>query len=147
MITCSKTYRDIPLSHRQPFHEGRCARLHGHSWAITLTFKASDLDENGFVIDFGDLHFIEDWIDQNLDHGMILSRNDPRTKELQKLEASGLLKVTWVENASCEGIANFLFDTFAPMVSERTNGRVSLQSIHLEEDSRNSATYQPDASE
>ena len=59
MITCSKTYRDIPLSHRQPFHAGKCSRLHGHSWAITLTFEAEELDENGFVIDFGDLHFIQ----------------------------------------------------------------------------------------
>ena len=147
MITCSKTYRDIPLSHRQPFHEGRCSRLHGHSWSITLTFEASKLDDNGFVIDFGDLHFVEDWIDQNLDHGILLAQNDPRGKELKELETAGLLKVTWVKSASCEGIAKFLFETFNPMVSERTNGRVSLQSIHLEEDSKNSATYQPDAGE
>ncbi len=146
MITCSKTYRDIPLSHRQPFHEGRCARLHGHSWAITLTFEASELDENGFVIDFGELHFIEDWIDENLDHGMILAQNDPREKELKELNASGLLKVTWVESASCEGIARFLFDTFAPMVSAQSQDRVRLHSVHLEEDSRNSATYQPGTS-
>ena len=85
MITCSKTYRDIPLSHRQPFHEGRCSRLHGHSWAITLTFEASELDGNGFVIDFGDLHFIENWIDEHLDHGMILSESDPREAELREL--------------------------------------------------------------
>ena len=64
MITCSKSYRDIPLSHRQPFHQGRCSRLHGHSWSITLTFGANNLDDNGFVIDFGDLHFLEDWIDE-----------------------------------------------------------------------------------
>ena len=147
MITCSKTYRDIPLSHRQPFHEGRCSRLHGHSWSITLTFEASRLDDNGFVIDFGDLHFIEDWIDGHLDHGTVLCEQDPRKDELQALEATGLLKITWVESASCEGIAKFLFETFNPMVSERANGRVSLQSIHLEEDSKNSATYQPASEE
>jgi 6-pyruvoyltetrahydropterin/6-carboxytetrahydropterin synthase len=143
MITCSKTYRDIPLSHRQPFHEGRCSRLHGHSWAITLTFEASSLDNNGFVIDFGELHFIEDWIDEHLDHGTVLCQDDPRKEELVTLNEKGLLKITWVESASCEGIARFLFETFAPMVSQRTNNRVSLQAIHLEEDSKNSATYQP----
>ena len=147
MITCSKTYRDIPLSHRQPFHEGRCSRLHGHSWAITLTFEASELDDNGFVIDFGDLHFIENWIDEHLDHGVILSESDPRESELRELEESGLLKIVWIKNASCEGIARFLFETFNPMVSDRTNGRVSLQSLHLEEDSKNSATYQPASEE
>ena len=143
MITCSKTYRDIPLSHRQPLHGGRCSRLHGHSWAITLTFEGSSLDDNGFVIDFGELHFIEDWIDEHLDHGTVLCQDDPRKKDLEALNEEGLLKVTWVESASCEGIAKFLFNTFNPLVSERTSGRVKLQAIHLEEDSKNSATYQP----
>jgi 6-pyruvoyltetrahydropterin/6-carboxytetrahydropterin synthase len=147
MITCSKTYRDIPLSHRQPFHKGRCSRLHGHSWAITLTFEAEELDDNGFVIDFGELHFIEDWINGHLDHGIVLCQDDPCKDKLLALEETGLLKITWVKSASCEGIARFLFETFNPMVSDRTNGRVSLQSIHLEEDSKNSATYQPDAGE
>jgi 6-pyruvoyltetrahydropterin/6-carboxytetrahydropterin synthase len=143
MITCSKTYRDIPLSHRQPLHGGRCSFLHGHSWAITLTFEASSLDDNGFVIDFGELHFIEDWIDEHLDHGTVLCQDDPRKKDLEALNEEGLLKVTWVKSASCEGIAKFLFNTFNPLVSERTSGRVKLQAIHLEEDSKNSATYQP----
>ena len=64
-----------------------------------------------------------------------------------ELEKTGLLKITWVNSASCEGIAKFLFETFSPMVSDRTGGRVSLRSIHLEEDSKNSATYQPNAGE
>ena len=89
MITCSKSYRDIPLSHRQPNHQGRCSRLHGHSWSITLTFEADELDENGFVVDFGDLHFIEDWIDQHLDHATAVWEKDPKLSELQALEADG----------------------------------------------------------
>ena len=86
---------------------------------------------------------IEDWIDEHLDHGTVLCQDDPRKEELVTLNEKGLLKITWVESASCEGIARFLFETFAPMVSQRTNNRVSLQAIHLEEDSKNSATYQP----
>ena len=68
MLTCSKTYRDVPLSHRQPRHPGRCSRIHGHSWTITLTFAADEPDEHGFVVDFGELHYLADWIDENLDH-------------------------------------------------------------------------------
>ena len=143
MITCTKTYRDIPLSHRQPFHSGRCSRLHGHSWAITLTFEAKELDDNGFVIDFGDLHFLREWIDENLDHATALKENDPMRTECEVLEAKGLLKILWVDSASCEGIARFLFRAFQPMVEQKTHGRVSIQSLHLEEDSKNSATYSP----
>ena len=143
MISCTKSYRDIPLSHRQPLHSGRCSRLHGHSWAITLIFEAKELDVNGFVIDFGDLHFLKDWIDLNLDHGTALKKTDPLRQECEKLEEMGLLKIFWVDCASCEGIAQFLYHTFQPMIEEKTKGRVRLQSLHLEEDSKNSATFTP----
>ena len=143
MITCTKSYRDIPLSHRQPLHRGRCSRLHGHSWAVTLTFGTKELDDNGFVIDFGDLHFLKEWIDQNLDHATALKKSDSMRKECEKLEQMGLLKILWVDSASCEGIAQFLYHTFQPMIEEKTKGRVHLQSLHLEEDSKNSATYTP----
>ena len=60
-----------------------------------------------------------------------------------KLEQLGLLKILWVDSASCEGIAQYLYHTFQPMIDEKTKGRVRLQSLHLEEDSKNSATYTP----
>lgn len=144
MITCSKTYRDIPLSHRQPNHRGRCSRLHGHSWSITLTFESKELDDNGFVIDFGDLHFIEDWIDEHLDHATAVWENDPKLVSLNELQNEGLIKLLAVPNASCEGIAKYLHNTFDPIVRKRTDGRVWIRSVYLQEDSKNSATYQPD---
>ena len=144
MIICSKTYRDIPLSHRQPNHRGRCSRLHGHSWSITLTFESKELDDNGFVIDFGDLHFIEDWIDEHLDHATAVWENDPKLVSLNELQNEGLIKLLAVPNASCEGIARYLHNTFDPIVRKRTDGRVWIRSVYLQEDSKNSATYQPD---
>ncbi len=141
MITCSKTYRDVPLSHRQPLHPGKCSRIHGHSWSISITFFADRLDENGFVIDFGELHFIEDWIDRNLDHGIVLCSEDGQREAFESLQEQGLLRITWVESSSCEGIAKFLFETFDAMVREKTGGRVGIHSLKLDEDSKNSATY------
>ena len=131
MITCSKIYRDIPLSHRQPKHSGRCSRIHGHSWSITLTFASSELDKNGFVVDFGELHYLSGWIDEHLD-------------KLRNLADEGLLKIIEVNQASCEGIAEFLFSTFDQMVRKNTDNRAWVQKIHLEEDSKNSATFEPE---
>ena len=143
MLTCSKTYSDIPLSHRQPRHPGRCSRIHGHSWAITLTFGANEPDEHGFIVDFGELRYLADWIDEHLDHATVVSSDDPRLEELQALADSGLLKLTLMDNASCEGIARHLFEIFDPMVRENTGGRSRLVSVELCEDSRNSALYRP----
>ena len=110
------------------------------AWAqlsITLTFEADELDENGFVVDFGDLHFIEDWIDQHLDHATAIWENDPKLNELKALEANGLIKLVLVPSASCEGIAQFLYYTFQPMVEKKTVGRARIRSVHLEEDTKN----------
>ena len=144
MLTCSKTYRDIPLSHRQPNHPGRCSRLHGHSWSITITFASKELDSNGFVVDFGELHYIADWIDQHLDHGTIICANDPRVEDIRQLAESGLLKILEINQASCEGIAQHLFSTFDQLVRTNTRDRAWIKKIYLEEDSRNSATFEPD---
>ncbi len=144
MITCSKIYRDIPLSHRQPKHPGRCSRIHGHGWSITLTFASSELDKNGFVVDFGELHYLSDWIDEYLDHGCVVCVTDHKIEKLRNLADEGLLKIIEVNQASCEGIAEFLFSTFDKMVRKHTDNRAWIQKIHLEEDSKNSATFEPE---
>jgi 6-pyruvoyltetrahydropterin/6-carboxytetrahydropterin synthase len=59
------------------------------------------------------------------------------------MAADGLLKPLFIDNASCEGLARHLYETFNPMVTADTEGRAHILSIDLEEDSRNSATYTP----
>jgi hypothetical protein len=62
---------------------------------------------------------------------------------LRNLADEGLLKIVEVSQASCEGIAEFLFFTFDQMVRKHTDNRAWIQKIHLEEDSKNSATFEP----
>ena len=143
MLSCSKTYRDIPLGHRQPFHPGHCSRIHGHNWAIRLTFAAKETDQNGFVVDFGDLKYIKTWIDENLDHACAISSKDPHLARMEKWNEEGLIQLLVIPDASCEGLAKHLFQTFDPMVRDRTSGRAWITSIELQEDSKNSATYAP----
>ena len=142
-LSCSKTYLEIPFAHRQWMHSGHCSKIHGHNWTIEIVFQCKSLDSNGFVVDFGELHYLADWIDEHLDHATVVASDDPRLAELQTLADSGLLKITIVENASCEGIAKHLFDTFDPMVRENTEGRARLVAVELHEDSRNAALYRP----
>jgi 6-pyruvoyltetrahydropterin/6-carboxytetrahydropterin synthase len=143
MLTCSKTYRDIPLGHRQPFHKGHCSRIHGHNWSIKLTFASKGLDENGFVVDFGKLRYLKEWIDENLDHACAISSCDPHLERMKKWEGEGLIRLLIVESASCEGLAIHIFDVFDKLVRSNTGERAWITSIELEEDSKNSAFYAP----
>ncbi len=141
MITCSKIYTDIPFAHRQHRHDGHCSLIHGHNWSFELTFACHELDDNGFVVDFGNLRFIRDWIEGNLDHACVFSHDDPLADQLIAAGGSAVWKVYRLDCCSCEGLARHLFDVFDAMVRRETADRVFLVAIKVAEDSRNSADW------
>lgn len=142
MFTCSKTYRDVPFAHRQWTHKGHCRNIHGHNWSITFTFEAHHRDANGFVVDFGDL----DWLKITMgvfDHALVLNANDPHLNDIaQTAQLIGEDNIITVPDASCEGLARYFADYAHKMLQEYTKGRAGVVSVRVEEDSKNSATYE-----
>jgi len=45
-----------------------CARLHGHNAVIRIALTARALVAPGFVLDYGELNPLGDWLDQTFDH-------------------------------------------------------------------------------
>ena len=41
--------------HRLLDYEGKCRHLHGHNGKVLITIEASGLDEQGMVLDFGEI--------------------------------------------------------------------------------------------
>lgn len=148
MFTCQKTYADIPFAHRQHRHAGHCSRIHGHNWSFTFAFGCRELDACGFVVDFGGLKPVREWLESNLDHACVFNLDDPLLEEILSINArSGIqvYKPYVVASCSSEGLARHLFDEIDPIVRSLTEGRAFLLSVEVVEDSRNRATYQPDA--
>lgn len=55
-------------SHVLPKHPGKCSRLHGHSWVLTVYVKGEVNKETGFVMDYADIkRLVQPLVDQ-LDH-------------------------------------------------------------------------------
>ncbi|MDW4907812.1 6-carboxytetrahydropterin synthase [Streptomyces sp. ADMS] len=48
--------------------EHKCSRQHGHSYQVEVILTAFDLEEPGFVTDFGDLAPFKKFLDAELDH-------------------------------------------------------------------------------
>ena len=72
--------------HRLLNYEGKCRYLHGHNGRAIITFEAPELDELGMVLDFSQIkRVVSTWIDEHLDHRMLLCREDPAVPALQKL--------------------------------------------------------------
>jgi 6-pyruvoyltetrahydropterin/6-carboxytetrahydropterin synthase len=99
---------DFCYGHRLLNHPGKCRHLHGHNGRAILTFKASGLDPQGMVLDFSEIkRGVSGWIDENLDHRMILQRDDPAASALEKLnEPMYLMDVT----PTAENIARRIFE-------------------------------------
>ncbi len=99
---------DFCYGHRLLDYDGKCRYLHGHNGRAVLTFEAPDLDRRGMVLDFSDIkRAVSTWIDENLDHRMLLRRDDPAVGLLEQLgEPLHLLDV----NPTAENIAKLIFD-------------------------------------
>lgn len=60
-------------SHRLPHHDGKCARLHGHSWVAVVTCEGDSLQPQGpkhnMLLDYGDISAaVKPLVEDHLDH-------------------------------------------------------------------------------
>jgi 6-pyruvoyltetrahydropterin/6-carboxytetrahydropterin synthase len=99
---------DFCYGHRLLNYDGKCRHLHGHNGRAIITIEADRLDERGMVLDFTDIkQVVNKWIDENLDHRMILHQDDPAVPALQKLgEPLYLIDV----NPTAENIARLIYE-------------------------------------
>ena len=78
---------DFCYGHRLLNYDGKCRFLHGHNGRAVITIEAQDLDQRGMVLDFSDIKDgVTSWIDEHLDHRMLLHRDDPMVPVLQQLK-------------------------------------------------------------
>ena len=94
--------------HRLLDYAGKCRHLHGHNGRAVLTLAAAGLDALGMVMDFSRLkQVVGGWIDEALDHKMLLHKDDPALPFLrQQGEPVYVLDV----NPTAENIAKLIFD-------------------------------------
>jgi 6-pyruvoyltetrahydropterin/6-carboxytetrahydropterin synthase len=99
---------DFCYGHRLLDYDGICKHPHGHNAVAEIEVRTETLDKRNMVVDFTDIkRRVKGWIDRELDHRMILRRDDPLVDALQKLgEPVYLLE----SNPTVERIARLLFD-------------------------------------
>jgi 6-pyruvoyltetrahydropterin/6-carboxytetrahydropterin synthase len=99
---------DFCYGHRLLDYDGVCKHPHGHNAVAEIEVRAETLDKRNMVVDFTDIKLqVKSWIDRELDHRMILRRDDPLVDLLQKL---GEPVYVLESNPTVERIARLLFD-------------------------------------
>lgn len=94
--------------HRLLNYEGKCRHLHGHNGQVEIELEGDRLDARGMLTDFGEIKSVmKRWIDENLDHRMILRRDDPAVAPLlAQNEPLYLID----ENPTAETLARLIFE-------------------------------------
>ena len=94
--------------HRLLNYDGKCRHLHGHNGRAVITLEAPQLDRLGMVMDFSQIKdVVSSWIDEALDHKMLLHKDDPVLPMLkQKGEPVYVMDV----NPTAENIAKLIYD-------------------------------------
>ena len=105
-------------------YKGKCARIHGHTWRVSVTVKAKELGELGLSIDFKDIVTALESVVQRFDHQVL-----NEISEFTHL------------NPTAENIARLLFE----LLSEKLNGEnVRVLSVTVGEGEMNRVTYKQD---
>ena len=130
-VTCQI---DFCYGHRLLNYQGKCRHLHGHNGRAVISIESEQLDARGMVLDFTDIkRVVSGWIDQTLDHRMILHEDDPAVPSLRELgEPLHLIQT----NPTAENIARLIYDFAAD------NG-FPIVEVKLWETPRCCATYRP----
>ncbi len=93
--------------HRLLDYDGKCRYLHGHNGRAVIVLEGESLDHRGMLMDFSDIKkAIASWIDDTLDHRMILNERDPVVDYLRQ-QSEPILTVP--ENPTAENIARMIF--------------------------------------
>jgi 6-pyruvoyltetrahydropterin/6-carboxytetrahydropterin synthase len=99
---------DFCYGHRLLKYQGKCRHLHGHNGRAVITLEAPALDDRGMLVDFSDIKAtVQRWVDENLDHNMILCADDPL---LPVLRERGERVFVMAENPTAENIARLIYD-------------------------------------
>lgn len=120
-----------------------CHALHGHSYKVVVEIEADSLNSNtGFVIDFGELRWIKEWLDKNWDHAVIVASEDPAADIMEeKRIANKIFKLPYTAS-SAELMCKYLHN----MISEKLNqnnetNRCFKITVKIWETANNMASY------
>lgn len=122
--------------HRIMNERVKCFNLHGHTYLYELKFEFNQMEDIGYAIDFKEIKRIGcRWIDDHLDHGMILNPEDIKVIEtckgiktkIWKMSLNGESKYC---NPSAENISKEIFIVISYLLNDK---HLKLQEVKLYE--------------
>lgn len=86
IFTITKRLKDCSIAHRLVNYNGRCANLHGHSYHVEIELKVAGQQENGISVDFNDFKEIDNFLQDNWDHAVLVNSSDKSLVNFLRVE-------------------------------------------------------------
>lgn len=120
-------------AHLIPKHKGKCKNLHGHTYLLELIIYG-EIQDNGMVLDYGDIKMMADRVIEEYDHSFLVNRNTEDSFELEALElcrANGkkiklINGVTTTENIAVQLMEELPFKSMTIRLHETPNTFVEI---------------------
>jgi 6-pyruvoyl-tetrahydropterin synthase len=152
-IKATKVYKNLPCGHAQHFDlnddgtPGHCAQVHGYDRSVEFTF-AGEPDEHGWIVPFGKLKSVKDFLEYYFDHVTVLPADDPRIGSIpdHMVDTGGLLGTLRVlpSGVSMEMSSVFIWEHVNAYIYNITNGRCYVERVRVYEHERNDAMCEVD---
>lgn len=143
----TKTYgheRGFSCAFRQWRADSHCSLIHGYALSVHLEFKAEELDDRNWVIDFGGLKPVKAMLENMFDHTTVVAEDDPKLPVFYQLEDEGLIDLKIVKSTGCEAFAKLVHDKVSDWLkSTKDADRVILSKVVIQEHGSNGAIYTP----
>jgi len=93
--------------HRLMDYGGKCRHPHGHNGLLEIELAGETLDGRGMLVDFGEVKArLVKFVDEQLDHRMLLRQDDPLVGVLSEL---GEPPFVMSDNPTAENIAKLVY--------------------------------------
>jgi 6-pyruvoyl-tetrahydropterin synthase len=152
-IKATKVYKNLPCGHAQHFDTnpdgtpGHCAQVHGYDRSVEFTF-AGEPDEHGWIVPFGGLKPVKEFLEYYFDHVTVLPADDPRLNDIpQEMTLSGGLLGTLrvlPSGVSMEMSSLFIWEHVNAYIYQITQGRCYVECVRVYEHDRNDAMVEVD---
>ena len=146
-LRCTKSYYNLPVAHMQWFDTddtgepgtGPCAKWHGYDRSVHFEF-AGEPDEHGWIVGFGNLKPVKNFLEHYFDHTALISADDPRIEKAIKAQENGLVDLRILPyGVSMEMSSIFIWEQINPFIYNITDGRAYISKIECREHEKNSA--------
>lgn len=142
----TKRFGPISTGHRQWRDDGHCAWLHGYGRTVKVIFGGSHLDEKMWMVDFGELRGLKQWLESEWDHRLLIASDDPELETFKDLHARNIISLNIMDvtkgyGPGIEASCKYVYDKFDAEVRSLTQGRCWVESVEIWEHENNSAIY------